>query len=92
MNPDSEPASPAAIAGGFGALAACCAVKVLIIGGVVAGASGAAIGGIALAVGLAAAAVAWLAVSLLRRRAPGQRSRSVTRRTKMRGKPANLIA
>jgi hypothetical protein len=65
----------AAIAGGVGAMAACCTVQLLIVAGVLAGLGGAAIGGIALAVGLATAATVWGTAVLLRRR----RTRSAAR-------------
>jgi hypothetical protein len=72
---DSTPTSDtagtrAAIAGGVGAMAACCTVQLLIVAGVLAGLGGAAIGGIALAVGLATAATVWITAALLRRRTP----------------------
>ncbi|AXH93660.1 hypothetical protein AB0N38_33825 [Micromonospora aurantiaca] len=59
---------PAAIAGGIGAMVACCTVHLLIVAGVLAGLGGTAIGGIALAVGLATAATVWVIAVLLRRR------------------------
>ncbi|WP_148083748.1 hypothetical protein [Micromonospora sp. Llam0] len=67
--PERSSASPSvAIAGGAGAMAACCTVHLLIVAGVLAGLSGAAIGGIALAVGLTTAATVWAIAVLLRRR------------------------
>lgn len=67
--PDSGP--PAGLAGGAGALAACCTVHLLVIAGAVGGLSGYAVGGIAVGAGVAAAAAVWLAVVWLRRRRIG---------------------
>lgn len=66
MNGSDKPSG--GLAGGVGALAACCAVKVLILTGVLAGVSGLATGGIALGAGAAVAAAVWLAAVWLRRR------------------------
>jgi hypothetical protein len=60
---------PAAIAGGIGAMAACCILHMLILAGVVAGLGGVAIGGIAAGVGVATTAIVWVIVTLLRCRA-----------------------
>lgn len=65
MNDSDKPSR--GIAGGAGALAACCTVHLLVLTGVLAGASGLAVGGIVLGTGAAAAAV-WLAAVWLRRR------------------------
>ncbi|MFI6163036.1 hypothetical protein ACIA59_24180 [Micromonospora haikouensis] len=56
------------MAGGVGALAACCTVHLLIVAGVLAGLGGAAIGGIATATGITVAAIVWLTALLTRRR------------------------
>jgi len=61
----------AAIAGGIGALVACCVVEVLIAAGVLAGLGGAVKGGIAAVAGLAVAVAAGLAAMILRRRRAG---------------------
>lgn len=63
-----SPGQTALASGGIGALVACCALKVLIIVGIVAGISGLAIGGLAIGAGLALAVLTWIVLAVVRRR------------------------
>lgn len=60
--------SGAALAGGVGALFACCTVHLLIVAGVIAGMSGLAFGGLVLGIGLVIAAITWFIAWRLRKR------------------------